>query len=300
MKKLILTATTMLVMSLVLPLNSTAILLTLDTGVPIQVFNPVAPYDPILIDSDGKTEGFNRMDYTAHTYSSLNLATNVVSDQGLGYVDDLMNGANHLTGRDATEALNGGGGYEITFYWNNLAGSIVDTEMTGNVYTQITTEYSAGSKINFQYDRGQNHADIAYGTSIPDTTYMDGQRLMEFTIAGGEGIMWFNTDGTFDKSTYDLFGYYSMMDTTEPFPVLSADTPMALAELVTLSWVVGATNGRDREGMPPIITYTADGMTVESIFNSDTSIDVVPEPSTIILLGSGLMGLGFYARRRKK
>lgn len=33
---------------------------------------------------------------------------------------------------------------------------------------------------------------------------------------------------------------------------------------------------------------------------SDTTTTVIPEPSTLILLGAGLAGLGYYSRRRKK
>ena len=49
--------------------------------------------------------------------------------------------------------------------------------------------------------------------------------------------------------------------------------------------------GEDGEGSLKLVGFTDDGDTGEQ--------DVIPEPSTIILLGAGLVGLGFWYRRKK-
>ena len=68
-------------------------------------------------------------------------------------------------------------------------------------------------------------------------------------------------------------------------------------DLTTLGLTVGETYAFD--------LFFAERHTSQSHFNIDTSIVLsqpapVPEPSTILLLGSGLLGLGWYGRKRKK
>ncbi len=48
------------------------------------------------------------------------------------------------------------------------------------------------------------------------------------------------------------------------------------------------------------MTNTNPGDLFSSTFRVDTAPAPVPEPSTILLLGSGLLGLGWYGRKRKK
>jgi fibro-slime domain-containing protein len=74
----------------------------------------------------------------------------------------------------------------------------------------------------------------------------------------------------------------------------------AISQSVNLD-ILGLTVGSDYD----FDLFFAERHTTQSNFRIDTSIALnspapVPEPSTILLLGSGLLGLGWYGRKRKK
>jgi len=49
-----------------------------------------------------------------------------------------------------------------------------------------------------------------------------------------------------------------------------------------------------------IRTFEFDGAIIPGGDNADGEIPPVPEPSTVLLLGSGVAGLAWYGRKRKK
>lgn len=73
----------------------------------------------------------------------------------------------------------------------------------------------------------------------------------------------------------------------------------AFASMNTTNQVIDGPNlyGLNIDGEGNIF---ADGFTATINSTGHFDVSVVPEPSTLILLGGGLVGLGFYARRKKK
>ena len=58
------------------------------------------------------------------------------------------------------------------------------------------------------------------------------------------------------------------------------------------SWTGGFNLSFNASGAPPA-TFTS-----SQVLSGDVVNDPVPEPATMLLLGSGLLGMGVYARRR--
>ena len=82
---------------------------------------------------------------------------------------------------------------------------------------------------------------------------------------------------------------------TEDF-LLESNAPLAT---VTRTIVVGSTTSG-------ALSFTSQdrldflGLILDDVLLEQRSAVVIPEPSTMLLLGSGLAGLGFFRRRRKR
>jgi len=87
---------------------------------------------------------------------------------------------------------------------------------------------------------------------------------------------------------------------------LSLDAPGVLdtiqAGSFTLATITFATLALGTSGIDPSIIALGDslGSALVGVVTSSGSVNVVPEPSTMLLLGSGLAGLGFFRWRRKR
>jgi len=123
-------------------------------------------------------------------------------------------------------------------------------------------------------------------------------------------------DLTIDGLIFKAIGNGTLIDPPGPYSIAFGTTLTNIALLPTLSidFIFATLNpllgiapiGTVASG-PALITieYTGDTVSIVlpvDIFGNDLAftVNVVPEPSTMLLLGSGLAGLGFFRWRRKR
>jgi len=304
-----------LVMGLGIVPNATA------TGIPISSYwdlgypagtapgpvYPAGPGDWGVGDGDSLTQVFDKIQYSANT------TTYQYDDDTDGKVskDDTFVDSGNATatallpipgsGKDE-EGLGFADGYEFTFAWTNLTGYIQEVN-PGTTEDAVTNKYTGGT-INFYVDDSMN-ADFHSTTDGPwcaedDTGFTDGTLVATVSDISGTGHSNFlHGTNTFTGGDYNLTGKFTYLINDFWFEDTGEDL---LEKYVSLEWLLGYTAGdTDKKNYSQTFGSGADPWLFKICSEHDSSfqLEVIPEPATMLLLGSGLIGLAGFGRKKK-
>lgn len=264
--------------------------------------------------TDGITEDFDRISYEADTtsvqYDSDGSGTLSVGDI---FVDSGNAYATALQGSGANVDSDGLNlqipaidiyGYVFTFAWEDLTGFVYDIN-PGATTDAVVTRYTSGT-ITFWLDSILNGVPtLGAGFSTSDDMFIDrgdAQIVAEVEIIFGTGNITLDKAGNLLTGSYNLTGLFTLL--TEDFWFEASTGDDLGPKYVEIGWLLGFTSGdtTDRRFTQTFSTDPNDGIlwTIDSRHSSNFEIEVIPEPSTIVLLGAGLLGAGLYLRRKNR
>ncbi len=168
------------------------------------------------------------------------------------------------------------GGYNLYFQANGLAGTITDVTAIGYTYTFTpgVGSISLVADTNFDFGDGVYETLATFGVLAPSA----GTNVGFLGGLGPNGTT--SLTGEFLSANAGIFTYNGL-----DFGSLPAGY-VAFGLMNTNNTIVEL----DTSGNPIIAQINSDGQ---------FGVSVVPEPSTFLLLGAGLLGLGFTIRRKK-
>lgn len=243
---------------------------------------------PIMIDVGAAISGYNYGDGDDYTglFDQLGLYIQTTSTP-TGETTFLDVGDVHVTSLLAstiidTEGLNTEGGWELTGRWDNLTGIVShDSGVDNYTYTSGTLNLYADAKVNHNFGDSIG--------SYDDSGFIDGTLVATAELTGGEGHIVYKggtpVSGdtlTYWQFTYMLEGFWLDQYGSDLSPYVSS-TPGF--------YVVTRVDANTHQ-------ISIDDYGINSTHDGSASIDVVPEPVTMLLLGTGLIGFSGLGRRK--
>lgn len=190
--------------------------------------------------------------------------------------------------------------YSITGSWSGLTGSIVGSGAIGPNTFQ-TTQYDSGTTIDLYID---DDVDQDFGATLgasddtgfgadPGTT-----KIGTIQITGGTGINVFNTaTGAFISGSTVLSGKFTAL--ADDFWYTATGEDIYDEYFLTIGWEVTTDVDQNTDNVSVNGIYDGTTMfTIDSDHDGSIDVNVVPEPTTLILMGLGLLGLAGVSRKK--
>ncbi len=257
-------------------------------------------------DADTLTGIFDQFGFASQT-STVQYDTDGSGDLSVGdkFVDsgNLRMGSLIAGGSVDEEGL--GITYEVTGIWNNLEGVVTGVSVAPGGDTQIDTRYLSGTidlYLDTELDSAFEPGGVgAGGTGFGDDTDGDDTAIKIATLSLTDGVG--HTFVDFGGGNLDNQGSVDLaFDFTYVLPGFWLDkNGVDLLSLVqnNPTWILGFTDMNIDTptfdpGVPAGALYTA-----KSNQNGSGNLDVVPEPASMLLLGTGLLGMVGIGRKKR-
>ena len=158
-----------------------------------------------------------------------------------------------------------------------------DTNTSVNILTSIMNGLTPGYYLN------NNPSFITFSTI--DLLSFEGGDKVDFALFDATSSKYYSLSGDYKDNSYAV-----VMDLSVPYDILHAQKPSA-AQLGLNEYYANASIAWDLDMNPDTAPDVQIAFAVNG--NYDGVAAPVPEPGTLMLLGSGLAGVAFYAKKKK-